>query len=260
MVYGLSTRRMINVRFRGFTLVELLVTIAVVSVLMAILLPAMHRVRVLGKRVNCQSNLRQIAQAWRLYLDDNQGRFFQGLNADVAFVGWRGYYIPNEQRPLNRYLSVQAQPESEDLARVARCPADDGKTERTGLPVYKTHGSSYRANHLMIGPDQISPLPSQELTAAINKRLKGLKVSQTDNPSRLILMGNYGWVDQWWPTVPEITGWHGRRHHFNVSFLDGHVGFLKIHKGIYVDDEYVVLPFDELYGLAREAQEEKQDD
>jgi hypothetical protein len=39
-----------------------------------------------------------------------------------------------------------------------------------------------------------------------------------------------------------------------MAFLDGHVGFLNLRKGIYVADEYTVLPFKELHGLAREIQ------
>jgi hypothetical protein len=41
-----------------------------------------------------------------------------------------------------------------------------------------------------------------------------------------------------------------------MAFLDGHVGFIKIRKGLYVTSEYNVLPFEDLYKLAREVQEE----
>jgi prepilin-type N-terminal cleavage/methylation domain-containing protein/prepilin-type processing-associated H-X9-DG protein len=59
----------------GFTLVELLVVISVISLLMAILLPALGKARASAKRVHCMSNLRQIGIAFRSYLDDNRDIF-----------------------------------------------------------------------------------------------------------------------------------------------------------------------------------------
>jgi hypothetical protein len=41
-----------------------------------------------------------------------------------------------------------------------------------------------------------------------------------------------------------------------LAFLDGHVEFLEIYKGLYVTPEYSILPFRNLYKLAREVQEE----
>jgi prepilin-type N-terminal cleavage/methylation domain-containing protein len=54
---------------RGFTLIELLVVIAIIAVLMAILLPALNRVKEQGKRAVCLSNLRQLTMAWIMYAD-----------------------------------------------------------------------------------------------------------------------------------------------------------------------------------------------
>ena len=62
----------------GFTLIELLVVIAIIAVLMAILIPALHRVREQGKRAVCLNNLRELALAWIMYADDNDDKLVNG--------------------------------------------------------------------------------------------------------------------------------------------------------------------------------------
>ncbi len=55
----------------GFTLMELLVVIAIIAILLAISMPALRKAKVLTRRMVCQSNLRQIALAWHVYIDDH---------------------------------------------------------------------------------------------------------------------------------------------------------------------------------------------
>jgi len=68
-------------RGKAFTLIELLVVIAVIAILLAILLPALQRVRRQAKAVVCQSNLRQWGTTLALYLEDSHGLF----PCDVGF-------------------------------------------------------------------------------------------------------------------------------------------------------------------------------
>ena len=77
-------------RFRGFTLIELLVVIAIIAILMAILMPALQRVKRQARGVTCQALLKQWGVIWRMYCDDHEGRFPLG----GVSVNWvRGEWI-----------------------------------------------------------------------------------------------------------------------------------------------------------------------
>lgn len=61
-------------RCPAFTLIELLVVLSIISLLMAILLPALTSARESARRTVCGSNMRQFGIAYNQYADDNRGR------------------------------------------------------------------------------------------------------------------------------------------------------------------------------------------
>ena len=71
---------------KGFTLIELLVVIAIIALLMAILMPALARVKRQARAVVCRSNLRNLSLAAMLYVEDNNGRFWCGWGPEST--GW----------------------------------------------------------------------------------------------------------------------------------------------------------------------------
>ncbi len=70
---------------RGFTLVELLITVGIIAVLIAILLPALSRAREMAKRVEDLSNLRQLTSISIMYAGENRGALPVGRRVTWVF-------------------------------------------------------------------------------------------------------------------------------------------------------------------------------
>lgn len=89
----------------GFTLVELLVVLAIIGLLLSLLLPAVQQVREAARRVTCQNNLRQTGLA----LHNHQAAFGRlppgwlgDTDAGVPGWGWMTWLLPYvEQQPVH---------------------------------------------------------------------------------------------------------------------------------------------------------------
>ncbi len=255
---------------KGFTLIELLVVVAIIAVLLAIMVPGLHKAKELTRRLVCMSNLRQISYGCRLYLNDNDGRFFQGVNANNTYGGWDGKAYENlplqdrPRRPFNPYLSLSEAGVEENEAKVFKCPGDTGRNYRKAMIVYEELGTSYQTNIMLIGQDKLgNPADDPthaELIGRINAKLPDLKDAQINDPAGLVLIGDFDWVRQSAAEEPDLEcgyAWHGKVHHFSVAFLDCHVEYIEIRKGLYVGPGYRVIPFTELCSLAMSVQEEE---
>lgn len=85
---------MMNITARkrsGFTLIELMIVIAIIAILAAILVPNFVRARGQGHLTACKSNLKNIGTACEMYSTDNSGRYPNTLS--VLTDGSMGGYL-----------------------------------------------------------------------------------------------------------------------------------------------------------------------
>ena len=88
-------------KYRGFTLVELLVVISIIALLVSILLPALNKARDAAKLTVCKTNLRQIGYALTQFAEDHDERTVSG-NHELGDAIWTGGLIAPAPDPQGR--------------------------------------------------------------------------------------------------------------------------------------------------------------
>jgi prepilin-type N-terminal cleavage/methylation domain-containing protein/prepilin-type processing-associated H-X9-DG protein len=121
---------------RGFTIIELLIVIAIMGLLIALLLPAIQGAREAARCTQCRSNLHQIGLAVQSYYEVNHGRFFlhHPFDADVASqfseadsfaeIYWEDKLMPFIGSVAESQNSVAQQGIVVNSASIYRCPDD----------------------------------------------------------------------------------------------------------------------------------------
>ena len=231
----------------AFTLIELLVVIAIIAILVSILLPSLNKAKLRSWGVQCMSNHRQLALAWRMYAEDNHDVLvYASDDPGDPFVNWQVLdpyawtlthmdFNPNNQgnwdvqydmvkRPLWHYTSKNA--------AIYRCPADKSVLLVNGE--YKPRVRSMAMNLYVGGFDGTDG----NWPWAHPYRIYA-KLSDIDLPSKIFVFldmredsvnwGNFmTYMRGYAPSDPSLYGFDGdfpgMYHHFacGFSFADGH--------------------------------------
>ena len=188
----------------GFTLIELMVVIAITAILVAVLLSVLSRAKVRAKQNECLSNLKQINLAIRLYSDDYADSLPVLPTPNPYPNGVGAYY----KQLVKVYLGLGG-PASPD-EKVFTCPSD-----RTVKSQILNAFTSYTFNGYETGPGAIP-------------RITGKKLDAVKSPAKAALVGEFPafFGGGWHPLVKSEAFPDAKNF---LSFVDSHVGFTKIY-------------------------------
>lgn len=248
-------------RPRGFTLLELLVAVAIVAILAALLLPTVNSMVSASKAAACVSNLRTLGAALQTYIAENDGRF--PPSRDRKGNDGNGKPAGQNHWIFSHYYGRMASPSTEGLAPITYfsgpepsalnvkryqdagifwCPADNDPEKR---PVNYA-ANSYTDNAYYIGGETAfstdavtgTPkpnndyIPSHSRLSAVPRPGQILYAIDHINPSHIMRQSPI--THQSWPLMaktaskerpPNTTGVAFERHggKANALFLDGSV-------------------------------------
>jgi prepilin-type N-terminal cleavage/methylation domain-containing protein/prepilin-type processing-associated H-X9-DG protein len=167
---GLSMRR----RRTGFSLVELLVTIGIISILMAILLPAMHLATAEAQRVSCLSNLRQLGTAlanygadWKQTLPPQMGI---GAGYGTGVVNFGASSMLNSRQLRDQSVIGELLPYLNGALPLLICPSaeTDNLFTTTWLDPTPLSNTNYMPNGVVFGSWHLSRFCCRRMTDIVH--------------------------------------------------------------------------------------------
>jgi prepilin-type N-terminal cleavage/methylation domain-containing protein/prepilin-type processing-associated H-X9-DG protein len=227
----------------GFTLVELLVVIAVIAILASLLLPALNRAKCKAEGILCLNNTKQLLVAWQVYADDHNdllaynvgGNGLRGVAPDTKLnwvdniMSWRSSDSDNTN--LTTITDASLGPYSASVA-IYRCPSDKVLSDDQRRAGWSARIRSYSMNAMVGDAGEVSKSGVNENNPGYVQFFKGSSIPQ---PSRIFIFLdehpdsiNDGYFLNKWPAalykdrewIDLPASYHNGAASF--SFADGH--------------------------------------
>lgn len=192
-------------RQQPFTLIELLVVISIISILIAILLPALQQAKRVAIQTKCLSAERQLTVSLMCYTDDN--RVFPGIGASVTATTTGSYWVTPWHKMLEKggYIATY---------KIAICPAMTkfDSACRTGI------GLRYDGRFPAVTYDRTTKAATRayfETNYQMSRKTLMLDSSRSNGSENysFIIQDNRTWAK-------EVSNRHKGSN--NIAFMDGH--------------------------------------
>ena len=206
----------------AFTLIEVLVVVAIIAILAALLLPALSSAKAKGKQVACANHLKQLAIGFKMYAADNEGRLVDNTPENRSTNDW---IVGNMKLDLD--ATNQAQIRMGELFPYANqppiyhCPMDLSESRgRSRVRSYSMNG--WMGSRYMESAPQVKGFRTfvreSELAAA---RPAGLWVMLDEHEVSI----DDGWFLVTMDDSRPFASFPATRHQhgYGLSFGDGHV-------------------------------------